>query len=451
MDEDEPIAAFPVTARPASIAPPPPPPGSRPLLADPDFLKLWTAQAISELGSRITREGIPLTALLVLHAGAVRMGLLNAVGGIAVLVFGLAAGVWIDRLRRRPVLIAADLGRAALLASIPAAALAGRLGMAQLYAVAALAGVMTVFFVVADQSYLPALVDRDRILEANSKLTLSSTLAEIAGPGLTGFLVQAITAPIAILFDALSFLVSALLLAGIRKREPPPPRRPPEHVLAATLAGVRHIFADPLLRPLGLRSATAWVFHGFLGSLYLLFAIDVLRLRPAVLGIVIATGGAGAMAGAFLAPRLERRVPLGPTFLATSALYGLTFFLVPLAGLAGLAGTARPPAAASAGAGSPGGWLAVAMLIAVQLIGDMAYTVYSINEVSLRQRVAPADLLGRINAGMQLLARGVYPLGALLGGYLGERLGIRPTLALAAAGLLLSTLWLLPSPLRRLR
>lgn len=448
MNEIEPIAPFPATAPPAPAAPAPPPPRGRRLLADPDFLKLWTAQAISELGSRITREGIPLTALLVLHAGAARMGLLNALGGVAVLVFGLAAGVWIDRLRRRPLLIAADLGRAALLASIPAAALAGRLTMAQLYAVTALAGVMTVFFDVADKSYLPALVDRDRILEANSKLTLSSTIAEIAGPGLTGFLVQAITAPIAIAFDALSFLASALLLAGIRRREPPPSRRPPERVLTASLAGVRRIFADPVLRPLALRSATAWVFYGFLGALYLLFAIDVLRLRPAVLGIVIATGGAGAMAGAFLAQRLERRVPLGPTFLATSALYGLMAFLIPLAGLAG---PAAPPAASPAGAGSPGGWLAVGILIAVQLIGDMAFTVYTINEVSLRQRVAPADLLGRINAGMQLLARGVYPLGALIGGLLAERLGVRPTLALAAAGLLLSTLWLLPAPLRRLR
>jgi len=445
MDEDEPITPLPIAARPAAA---PAAPRGRRLLADRDFLKLWSAQAISELGSRITREGIPLTALLVLHAGTVQMGLLNALGSIAVLVFGLAAGVWIDRLRRRPVLIAADLGRAALLASIPAAALAGRLTMAQLYAVAALAGVMTVFFHVADQSYLPALVDRDRILEANSKLTLSSTIAEIAGPGLTGFLVQAITAPIAILFDALSFLASALLLAGIRKREPPPPRRPAERVLTATLAGVRQIFADPVLRPLGLRSATAWVFHGFLGTLYMLFAIDVLGLRPAVLGIVIATGGAGATAGAFLAPRLERRVRLGPTFLATSAVYGLTLFLVPLAGLAG---TASPAAAPPGGAGSPGGWFAVALLIAAQLVGDMMFTVYSINEVSLRQRVAPADILGRVNAGMQLLARGIYPLGALLGGYLGERLGVRPTLALAAAGILLSTLWLLPSPLRRLR
>jgi MFS family permease len=402
----------------------------------PDFLKLWTAKAISELGSRITREGIPLTALLVLHASALQMGLLNALGGAAVLVVGLAAGVWIDRRRRRPVLIAADLGRAAVLASIPAAALAGRLAMGQLYAVAALAGVLTIFFDVADQSYLPTLVEPDRILDANAKLTLSSTLAEIAGPGLTGFLVQLITAPIAILFDALSFLVSALLLVAIRQREPPPERRSSERLPAQALAGVRWIFADPVLRALGLRSATAWVFHGFFGALYMLFAVDVLHLRPAVIGIVVATGGAGAMAGAFLAPRLERRFPLGRTFLAAAAIYGLTTLLIPLAGIVPAAGTA-------------GAWPAAALLIVAQL-GDMAFTVYDINEVSLRQRIVPPHVLGRVNAGMELLARGVFPLGALLGGYLGMRLGVRPTLALAAGGILLSSLWLAAPALRRL-
>jgi MFS family permease len=422
------------------------------LWGDPDFLKLWTAQAISEIGSRITREGIPLTALLVLHAGAVQMGLLNALGGVAVLVFGLFAGIWIDRLRRRPVMIAADLGRAALLASIPMAAFAGSLALGQLYAVAALAGVMTIFFDVADQSYLPALVDGDRLLEANSKLMLSSTIAEITGPGITGFLVQLITAPIAILFDAVSFLASALLLGSIGKREPPPvsppgdapspstahAKRRSEQLLAEALGGLRWIFADPSLRPLGLRSATAWVFLGFFGALYMLFAVDVLRLRPGILGVVIATGGAGAMAGALLAQRLERRFPLGLTFLATSAIYGLVIFLVPLAG------TLRP-----AGSADPSGTvLAVAMLMAAQLVGDMAFTVYSINEVSLRQRVAPPHVLGRVNAGMQLLARGIYPIGALIGGYLGERIGVRPTLALGAGGILLSTLWLLAPPLR---
>jgi MFS family permease len=431
MSIDDPLLpAAPPAAAPASAAPALSPP-ARSLWASPDFLKLWTAQTISELGSRITREGIPLTALLVLHAGAAQMGLLSALGGAAVLVFGLVAGVWVDRVRRRPILIAADLGRAAVLASIPAAALAGALGMGQLYAVAAAAGVLTVFFDVAYQSYLPALVERDQILVGNSKLALSTSLAEIAGPGLTGFLVQLITAPIAILFDAVSFVISAVLLAGIRRPESAPEQRPPGRLLAEALAGLRWILADPVLRAIGLRSATAWVFHGFLGSLYMLYAIDILRLSPAVLGLVIATGGAGAMAGAWLAPRIERRFPLGPTFVATSAIYGLTTLLIPLA--------AAAPA------------LAVALLAITQLIGDSALMVYSINELSLRQRVVPSAVLGRASSGMQLLARGVYPIGALLGGGIGARAGVVTALSIAAGGLLLSTLWLVASPLRRLR
>jgi predicted MFS family arabinose efflux permease len=332
--------------------------------------------------------------------------------------------------RRRPVLIVADLGRAVVLASIPAAALAGVLGMGQLYAVAAVAGVLTVFFDVAYQSYLPALVERDQILEGNSKLAFSGTLAEIAGPGLTGFLVQLITAPIAIVFDAISFLISALLVARIRRREPPPDRQPRSSLPAEALAGLRWIFADPVLRSIGLRSATAWIFHGFFGSLYMLYAIDVLRLRPAVLGLIIATGGACATAGAYLAPRIERRFPLGPTFVATSAIYGLAALAMPLA--------AALPA------------LAIPLLVLAQM-GDLVYMIYTINEVSLRQHVVPSHVLGRVSAGMQLLARGVFPLGALLGGGLGARIGVVATLWIAAGGLLLSTLWLAGSPLRRLR
>lgn len=405
--------------------------GRRSLWRNPDFLALWTGQTVSELGSRISREGIPLTALLVLHAGPAAMGRLTALGGAAVLVFGLAAGVWVDRLRRRPVLIAADLGRAALLATIPAAALAGRLGMGQLYVVVAAAGMLTIFFDVAYQSYLPALVERDQILEGNAKLTLSSSIAEVAGPGLTGFLVQRITAPLAILLDALSFLGSALLVAAIRKPEPPPEPRRQERLATEAVAGLRWIFAEPALRALGLRRATAWLFSGFFGSLYLLFAIDVLHLRPAVLGLIIATGGAGAMAGAWLAGRIERRLPQGATFIGSAVVYGLAVLLIPLA-------AALPR-------------FAVALLATTQLIGDMAFTVYVINEVSLRQRLAPAAVLGRVNAGMLLLARGIYPIGALIGGILGSRVGVPRTLALAAAGTLLSNLWLLAPSLRRLR
>ena len=409
-------------------------PRLRGLWSNPDFVKLWSGQTISELGSRITREGIPLTAVLTLHAGTVQMGFLTALGGAAVLVFGLIAGVWVDRLRRRPILIAADLGRAAILASVPAAAVAGVLSMGQLYAVAALAGILTVFFDVAYQSYLPALVARDQILEGNSKLALSSSIAEIAGPGLTGVLVQLITAPIAILFDAVSFLFSALMVLLIRKPEPPPVRREPEHLVAETLAGLRFIFGDPSLRPLALRSATMFLSMGFLGPLYVLYAIQILHLRPAVLGVVIALGGVGAMVGSVLAPRLVRRFGLGATFVGSSLVQGLTTLLIPLAGTPGTV-----PA------------FAVACLMVPQLFGDMAFMIYFINELTLRQQVAPEHVLGRVNAGMQLLARGIWPLGALIGGSLAAAIGVRPTLTIAAAGVILSTFWLVASPLRRLR
>ncbi len=186
----------------------------------PDFMKLWAGQTISELGSRITRDGVPYTAVIVLNAPASQMGFLTAVGAASVLLFGLLAGVWVDRFRRRPIMIAADLARAVILASIPIAAYAHRLSMAQLYVVIALAGFCTVFFDVAYQSYLPSLVERENLLEGNSKLAMSASAAEIAGPSLTGILVQLITAPIAILFDAISFLISAASVILIRKPEP---------------------------------------------------------------------------------------------------------------------------------------------------------------------------------------------------------------------------------------
>ncbi len=414
-------------------------PAARPrsLWTNLDFVKLWTGQTISELGSRITREGIPLAAVLVLHAGTIQMGFLSALGGAAVLVFGLVAGVWVDRLRRRPILIAADLGRAAILVSVPAAAIAGILSMGQLYAVAALAGILTVFFDVAYQSYLPALVAREQILEGNSKLALSSSIAEIAGPGLTGILVQLITAPIAILFDAISFLFSALMVLLIRKPEPPAEPREPEHLVTETLAGVRFIFREPTLRALGLRSATTFFFMGFFGPLYVLYAIQILHLRPALLGVVIAMGGVGAMVGSVVAPRIVERFGLGRTFIVASLVQGLTNLLIPLAGLVGTPGTLQV--------------LAVACLMVPQLFGDMAFMVYGINEITLRQTVAPEHVLGRVNAGMQLLARGIWPIGSLAGGFLAAALGVRATLALAAAGVVMSTLWLVLSPLRRVR
>lgn len=394
-----------------------------------DFLKLWAGQAISEIGSRISRTAVPLTAVLVLGASELQMGILNGAGAASVLVFGLLAGAWADRLRRRPILIAADLGRAAVLGSIPLAAVAGRLSIGHLYAVAGAAGVLTVLFDVAYQAYLPSLVERENILEGNSKLALSGTVAEIAGPGLAGVLVQWITAPMAILFDAVSFLCSAISVLFIRKPEPPPEARAEPHLGREILEGLRAAWSDPLLRALAGRSVTAAFFLGFPGSLYILFVTRELGVKPALLGIIIAAGGVGCLAGAATTERLVRRFGRGRTLIAAAVLTGATSLLVPLA---------------------HGSVAACSVFLIAAQLGDVAWPVYSINETSLRQAITPDHLLGRVNSAMHLLFWGVLPAGALAGGALAEIAGMRTTLWLGSFGVLLSALWLVFSPVRRL-
>ena len=397
-----------------------------------DFLKLWIGQAVSELGSRITREGIPLTAVLVLHVQPPEMGLLSGVGAASVLVFGLSAGVWVDRMSRRATLIGTDLGRALLLATIPLAAAWHALGMAQLFVVTALTGVLTVFFDVAWQSYLPSLVERDQIFEGNTKLMLTATAAEVAGPGLTGVLVQLITAPLAILFDAVSFVFSAIMVMLIRRREiKAKPVERKQHVWRESIAGLHFIAGHKVLRALALRSAVFYFFGGFFMPLYVIYAIDTLHLSPAILGLVIATGGVGGILGSAMASRITQRLGLGPTFIVMALTHGVASALMPLAHGAPLQ--------------------AMWYMMGAQLFGDSAFTVYSINETSLRQMVVPRELLGRVNAAIQLASRGVLPLGAVTGGFLAGAFGVRPVMAVAVVGVILSVLLLAGSSIQSLR
>lgn len=359
------------------------------------------------------------------------MSVLTAVGAGAVLLFALAAGVWVDRVRRRPIMIAADLGRAILLSTIPLAAALQMLSMTQLYCIAAAVGILTVFFDVAYQSFLPSLVERENVLEGNSKLGMSAAAAEIAGPSITGVLVQLITAPVAILFDAISFLFSAAMIFWIHKPELRTEKAGQRRVRLEIGAGLRTVFHQPVLRALALRSATLNFFAGFFGPLYVLYAIRVLGMGPAALGFTIAVGGAGHMLGSFLAAPVARRFGLGATFVCTASIHGIATLLIPLAG----GSLVR----------------AVAFLMAQQLLGDAALVIYFINEVSLRQAIIEDRLLGRVNAGMQLLSRGVWPLGALAAGLLSQAVGVRPALTVAAVGVLLSVMWLVGSPILRLR
>ena len=388
-------------------------------------MKLWIGQTISGIGSRITREGLPLTAVIVLGASPAQMGVLSATGGASVLLFSLWAGVIVDRVRRRPVMIAADLGRALLLSSIPVLALMHVLTIAHLITVAALTGVLTVLFEVAYQSYLPSLVGQDELFQGNRLLSISGSTAEILGPSMTGVLVQLITAPIAILLDACSFVVSAVSVWLIRMPEPPPHATPHENLRDEILGGMKVILAHSLLRALFFRSILAFLSMGLgLFTYYVLFAIRVLGMKPASLGVAIALGGAGSLIGGLFSARIAKRLPLKLSFFASAFLIGCFQFLTPLAAL-----TPR---------------FALLLVCSQQFFGDFAWTIYYVNETTLRQSVAPPHLLGRVNAAIQLASRGMLPIGALAGGFLGEKIGIANTLWIAAVGVLLSTLFLVP-------
>jgi predicted MFS family arabinose efflux permease len=384
-----------------------------------DFLKLWTGQTISQIGSRITREGLPLTAVVVLGATPLEMGILNGIGGAAVLVAGLFAGVWADRLRRRPILIASDLARFAILGLIPLLAALHRLAIPHLYAIAAAGGMLTLLFDASYQAYVPSLVDRDHLLDANAKLALSDSIAEVAGPGLTGILVQWITAPLAILFDALSFLVSAASIAWIRKREPRPVPYANPHLGREIAEGFAATWNHPVLRALAARAAIAAFFGGFIGGLYILFAMRELKMNAAILGAVIAVGGVSSLAGAAMAGRIAGRFGYRAALIGSAALVGVGALLVPTA---------------------HGSVAMCALYFTASQLCDAGWPVYNVSETTVRQTSVPDRLLGRVNAASLLLFRAFYPAGAFAGGALAERIGVRNTILAGAIGMLCSVL-----------
>jgi MFS family permease len=398
-----------------------------------DFMKLWLGQTVSELGSVVTRTAVPLVALLVLGAGPLEMALLVVSASLAVLLVGFFAGAWVDRLRRRPLLIWADVLRAVLLFSIPAAYVAGALRIEQLYVVVFLEGCLGAFFDAAYPAYVPSLIGVDRVIEGNSKLATSSSLAEIGGPGIGGALVQVIGAPFAILVDAVSFVVSAISLVLIRSPEPArPTRTTPTRIRQEIVEGLQVVRRHALLVPLTLRSVIAHVAGSFYGVLYVIYLIDDLGLPPVVLGVVIAAGGVGSLIGSFFASRVIARLGLGPALIWAATGAAAIGVLTPLAGGPLL--------------------LATLMVFLPQLIGDGLQTIESVAELSLIQGVIPDRILGRVNATLEVFSHGIaYPLGALLAAALAGSIGVRAGIAIGWAGMAVSILLLVFSPLPGIR
>ncbi|MAG36135.1 MAG: MFS transporter, partial [Dehalococcoidia bacterium] len=342
------------------------------------------------------------------------------------------AGAWVDRLRRRPVLIATDLGRALLLGSIPLAALLGFLRIEHLYLVALLASVLTVFFDVAAGSYLPAIVSRGQLVEGNSKLAASESLAQIAGPGVGGVLVQLITAPLTILVDAISFLVSALSLRLIRAAEPAPtPADPEQRIWHEIGDGLRLLMREPVLRAFAGCSGTLNGFGGVFDALFKVYAIRHLAISPALLGTIFSLGSVAWFLGAVLVNRVTLRLGQGQTMLLGALLIGIANLLVPLAGV--LLGAVLP------------------LLVCRSLLLGIANPLYNVTSISMRQALTPPRLLGRVNASMEFIGVGTLPLGALVGGALAEMLGVWNALMIGALGGLVAVFWLVLSPVRSLR
>ena len=389
------------------------------------FRRIWAALTVALFGAQITTLALPLITVKILGATPFQMGLLVAAGELPFLICSLPCGVLVDRVRRWPLLLAADLSRAVLLALIPLAAIVGVLRLELVYLVAFLTGVGNVMFDVAHYAYIPALVPREDLVAANGKIQVSYTAAESAGPGLAGVLIQAVTAPLAVLATAGAFLLSALLLGTTRAPEPPLQHNP-QGMRQAILDGLRAVLDHPLLRPIVLTSAAIGVCQYAVRGVYILYATRELGLDALQIGLVLAVGGLAAAPGGLLADRIAARFGTGPAIWGGWLLEGAALLLLPLA--------ATLPA--------------MPILIAAQAIAGLAGTVANVNQWSLRQRVTPDHLQGRVTASHRFLVYGAYPIGALLGGLLVTQVGMQPALLLGALGATLLPLCLLRTPLR---
>ena len=396
-----------------------------------DFNKLWLAQSTSLIGSQITVLALPLTGALLLDASPMEMGILGAAAFAPFLIFGLFAGVFVDRRQRRPILITADLGRAILLALVPLAAYLGVLRMELLYVVQFLLGTLTLFFDVAHEAYLPSLVAGDQLIEGNSKLEISRSFAFIGGPSLAGGLVQLLTAPVTIILNIFSFLVSAFLLLRIGKSEQASFHAKREGVWKEMAGGLKFLLGNRFLRAAAARNATSNMFDRVMQAVYVLYVTRELMIQPAVLGILFSAIGVGALVGALTAGRLARRLGLGPSLIAAAFIGGSASLLFPAAGEFST--------------------LTVPVLVAAHFFLGMSHPIFNINQISLRQAITPDALRGRVTASGRFLTWGPLPIGWLIGGALGEVLGLRLTLLVGASGVMLAALWVLISPLRTLK
>jgi MFS family permease len=398
-----------------------------------DFRRLWTGQTISVIGDQVTSIGLPLVAVSVLGADAAQMGWLTAAGLLPHLFFSLPAGVWLDRVhRRRRLMIWADLGRAFLLATIPLAFVLDRLGMAQLYVVAFLAGTLAVAFDVAWNTVFVAVVPRERFVNAMALLNGSRSIASVAGPSIGGILVQVIGAPLALLADAVSYLGSVFALRGMHAAEPPV--EPAVGGLRAqTIEGLQFIARDPIMRPVLLSAATINLFNFAVQALFILYVTTFLGVNAGVLGLTLGVGAVGSILGALVASRIGRRFGLGPAYALGCVVFPASLLLIPLAD------PAMPMP------------LILVMLGLAEFGAGFGVMILDINVGALMTARVPDRIRSRTAGSFRVVNYGIRPIGALLGGVLGTALGVREGLWAATIASLLGVFWLVGTRIPRQR
>jgi MFS family permease len=395
-----------------------------------DFLKLWSAETISVFGTQVTALALPFVAIVTLDVSAFEVALLGVIEFAPFILISLPAGVWVDRMRRKYILVVSDVGRALLLATIPVAYWFDVLTIWQLYVVGFAFGALTVFFDVAYQSYLPSLVDRERLVEGNAKLEVSRSAAQIAGPSIAGPVIQVLTAPVAVLADAVSFLGSALFLFGIKREEQLPERKEEQksRMREELAEGLRYVLGHRYLRWIAASTATFNFFGNAMGAIFLVYAVRELELGPTAIGLIFALANVGYLLGAVATSKISARLGIGPTIVLGAAM-GAGALLIPLA----------PQ-------DSP-----IPYLIAAEALIAFGLPVYNVTQVSFRQAITPERLQGRMNSVLRFIVWGVIPLGSLVGGAVATAVDLRAAIWLGAIGMSLAFLPVLVSPVRSLR
>ncbi len=405
-----------------------------PIWAQRSFLKLWAGQSVSLVGSAVTSLALPLTAIYTLHVTSAQLGVLKTVQWLPYIFFSLHLGAWTDRRRRKPLMIGANLGQAVILTGIVVLALTHVLTLAALVVAVFITGGLTVAFDLSYNAYLPSLVDLDLLIQANSRLQTSASVAVIGGPGLGGVLVQLLTAPVALLADAASYVVSVASLLWIKEPEPVPVVKSADGpgVTAQIKTGLKVVLGDPLLRALVGTSAFFNLFAQWMSVLLVLFAVRVLHLPAGEIGLMVGTPAVGALVGSLLANRVSKRLGIGPTVMSCVVFECAVLLVVPFV-------PASHPAVAA---------VMIAVALALSGIGS---ALSSIVGISVRQSVTPPELYGRMTATYRFVSFGVIALGSLFGGLAGQAFGLRPGLLYGAIGLQSTIIWMALSKLPRVR